>query len=98
MYYYVVRLANESGFGRNFEAMYKRCKEIDPTRIVHYEGDRETKAKTDIIVQVFFGRSNSSILLKKSRLIGINLISYANCPCMGNGPGGLKEYGMRLNN
>ncbi len=31
-------LGNEGGAGRNFDAMYKRAKELDPTRPVHYEG------------------------------------------------------------
>ena len=33
-------LGNESGQGRNFTAMYQAIKEIDSTRLVHYEGDR----------------------------------------------------------
>ncbi|GIN85168.1 beta-galactosidase [Heyndrickxia sporothermodurans] len=83
-------LGNESGFGCNFEAMYKRCKELDATRIVHYEGDRETKA-TDIYSTMY-----SSV----ERIIGFAktenwekphiLCEFAHA--MGNGPGGLKEY------
>ncbi|MFD2446660.1 beta-galactosidase subunit alpha [Bacillus sp. CGMCC 1.16607] len=83
-------LGNESGFGCNFEAMYKRCKELDMTRVVHYEGDRETKA-TDI-----FSTMYSSV----ERIIGFAneqnwekphiLCEFAHA--MGNGPGGLKEY------
>ncbi|MGE8203693.1 beta-galactosidase subunit alpha [Heyndrickxia sp. NPDC080065] len=83
-------LGNESGFGCNFEAMYRRCKELDDTRVVHYEGDRETKA-TDIYSTMY-----SSV----ERIIGFAeaenwekphiLCEFAHA--MGNGPGGLKEY------
>ncbi|MDQ0198694.1 beta-galactosidase subunit alpha [Neobacillus ginsengisoli] len=83
-------LGNESGFGCNFEAMYKWCKELDVTRVVHYEGDRETKA-ADI-----FSTMYSSV----EKIIGFAeeedwekphiLCEFAHA--MGNGPGGLKEY------
>lgn len=83
-------LGNESGFGRNFEAMYKRCKEIDPTRIVHYEGDRETKA-TDIYSTMY---SSVDRILDFAKTDNWNkphiLCEFAHA--MGNGPGGLKEY------
>ncbi|WP_163101086.1 beta-galactosidase subunit alpha [Peribacillus alkalitolerans] len=83
-------LGNESGFGCNFEAMYKRCKELDATRIVHYEGDRETKA-TDIFstmyssVEKIIGFANAENWEKPHILC-----EFAHA--MGNGPGGLKEY------
>lgn len=32
-------LGNEWAFGVNFKAMYNKAKEIDQTRLVHYEGD-----------------------------------------------------------
>lgn len=31
-------LGNEGGSGQNFDAMYKRAKELDPIRPIHYEG------------------------------------------------------------
>lgn len=34
-------LGNEGGNGRNFDAMYARAKELDPTRPVHYEGKND---------------------------------------------------------
>lgn len=34
-------LGNEGGNGRNFNAMYARAKELDPTRPVHYEGKND---------------------------------------------------------
>lgn len=34
-------LGNEAFYGQNHATMYKWIKEADPTRLVHYEGDRE---------------------------------------------------------
>lgn len=34
-------LGNEAFYGQNHASMYKWIKEADPTRLVHYEGDRE---------------------------------------------------------
>ena len=33
-------LGNESGFGCNFRAAAERCRQLDPSRPVHYEEDR----------------------------------------------------------
>ncbi|UOE53722.1 beta-galactosidase subunit alpha [Bacillus sp. CMF12] len=83
-------LGNESGFGSNFKAMYKRCKQLDSTRIVHYEGDRDTEA-ADIFstmyssVEKIIGFANEENWEKPHILC-----EYAHA--MGNGPGGLKEY------
>ncbi|GLI56960.1 beta-galactosidase [Propionigenium maris DSM 9537] len=82
-------LGNESGFGDNFRAMAARCRELDSTRPIHYEEDREAEV-VDIISTMYsstekmdgFGQEENS----KPRLI----CEYAHA--MGNGPGGLKEY------
>ena len=82
-------LGNESGFGDNFRAMAKRCRELDTTRPIHYEEDRKGEV-VDMISTMYssvekmdgFGQSDST----KPRLI----CEYAHA--MGNGPGGLKEY------
>jgi beta-galactosidase len=34
-------LGNEAFYGQNHASMYKWVKEADPTRLVHYEGDRD---------------------------------------------------------
>ncbi|CAI8764626.1 beta-galactosidase subunit alpha [Bacillus pseudomycoides] len=83
-------LGNESGFGCNFIAMANKCRELDQSRIIHYEGDRETK------VADIFSTMYSSV----EKIIGYAeeekwekphiLCEYAHA--MGNGPGGLKEY------
>ncbi len=82
-------MGNESGFGENIRAMVKRCKELDDTRLVHYEEDREAQV-VDIISTMYssvekleeYGKNPTS----KPRII----CEYAHA--MGNGPGGLKEY------
>lgn len=82
-------LGNESGFGDNFRAMAKRCKELDNSRPIHYEEDRDGEI-VDIMSTMYssvekmdaFGKADST----KPRVI----CEYAHA--MGNGPGGLKEY------
>lgn len=83
-------LGNESGAGRNFTAMYNMIKEIDSTRLVHYEGDR-VAAYSDVYTTMY-------TRLKALEEIGKNgegkkphiLCEYGHS--MGNGPGGLTEY------
>ncbi len=83
-------LGNESGQGRNFTAMYQAIKEIDPTRLVHYEGDR-VAAYSDMYTTMY-------TRLKALEEIGQDaegkkphiLCEYGHS--MGNGPGGLTEY------
>ncbi|KJY52468.1 glycoside hydrolase family 2 TIM barrel-domain containing protein [Bifidobacterium kimbladii] len=82
-------LGNESGFGCNFRAAYARCKELDPTRPVHYEEDRYGEV-TDVISTMYSRVSQMNDLgrhpMGKPRI----LCEYAHA--MGNGPGGLEEY------
>jgi evolved beta-galactosidase subunit alpha len=83
-------LGNESGQGRNFTAMYQAIKEIDSTRLVHYEGDRHA-AYSDMYTTMY-------TRLKELEEIGQDsegkkphiLCEYGHA--MGNGPGGLTEY------
>ncbi len=83
-------LGNESSFGNNFVAMYNACKQLDPTRLVHYEGDINAVASD--VYSTMYTR------LEKLKLIGQNedgqkphiMCEYGHA--MGNGPGGLKEY------
>jgi evolved beta-galactosidase subunit alpha len=83
-------LGNESGAGRNFGAMYKAIKEIDATRLVHYEGDR-TASFSDVYTTMYtrlnrleeIGKDYEG---KKPHI----LCEYGHA--MGNGPGGLTEY------
>jgi len=82
-------LGNESGYGINIPAMYARCRELDPTRPVHYEEDRDAEV-VDVVSTMYsripqlndFGEHPHP----KPRII----CEYAHA--MGNGPGGLGEY------
>ncbi|WP_236034400.1 MULTISPECIES: glycoside hydrolase family 2 TIM barrel-domain containing protein [Bifidobacterium] len=81
-------LGNESGYGCNFKAMYRRCKELDP-RPVHYEEDRNADS-VDVISTMYSRVSQMNDFGEhpgpKPRI---------NCEyghSMGNGPGGLSEY------
>jgi len=89
-------LGNESGFGDNFRAMAKRSKELDPTRLVHYEGDFDCEV-VDVNSTMYTwikerltpgGRLMKDIIEKTTK--PHILCEY--CHAMGNGPGGLKEY------
>jgi len=88
-------MGNESGYGCNFEAMAAWCRANDPTRIIHYEEDREGKS-VDVMSTMYSTCEKLSTLcevdlevaedIRKPRII----CEYAHA--MGNGPGGLKEY------
>jgi len=86
-------LGNESAFGHNFRAMANRAKEMDPTRLVHYEGDFEAEV-TDVYSTMYTWlehkeRRTMDQVIEKSKKPHI-LCEYAHA--MGNGPGNLKEY------
>lgn len=88
-------LGNESGFGHNFRKMAAVCKELDPTRLVHYEGDSKAEV-TDVFSTMYTWLENQP----NGRKIMQDIISTTEKPhihceyghAMGNGPGGLKEY------
>ena len=93
-------LGNESGFGVNHEAMARDIRGRDPTRPIHYEGDKQAKA-ADVISQMYtpvdrviaagagkpVTRDGDPITAAQKPFI---LCEYGHA--MGNGPGGLKEY------
>lgn len=83
-------LGNESGFGENFEAMAAWCRASDPTRLIHYEEDREAKV-CDVVSTMY---SSVEKMIGFGQLEGMGkphiLCEYGHA--MGNGPGGLKEY------
>ena len=84
-------MGNESSFGCNFRSAAEEIRQLDKTRLVHYEEDREAEV-TDVYSTMY------------TRLKGLKEIaeseSKGNKPhvmceyghAMGNGPGGLKEY------
>lgn len=88
-------LGNESGFGHNFRKMAETCKELDPSRLVHYEGDRETEV-TDVHSTMYTWLEAPPGKRKTMQdIIDSSEKPHVHCEyghAMGNGPGGLKEY------
>ncbi|MGE5704177.1 MAG: beta-galactosidase subunit alpha [Clostridia bacterium] len=83
-------MGNESGYGCNFEAMAAWCKEADPTRLVHYEEDREGKF-CDIYSTMYSSQEKMAEFGAMEHLDRPHILcEYGHA--MGNGPGGLKEY------
>ncbi|MGM0123188.1 evolved beta-galactosidase subunit alpha [Enterococcus sp. AZ194] len=93
-------LGNESGFGRNHQAMADWVRSYDQTRLVHYEGESrnifENQLELENHASDMFSTMYTSV--EKMRVEGTKtelpqphiLCEYAHA--MGNGPGGLKEY------
>ncbi len=83
-------LGNESDVGCNLFKAYNICKELDDTRFVHYEGDRNS-----LISDV---ESTMYTRIDKLEELGKNTHGkkpHIHCEyghAMGNGPGGLLEY------
>ncbi|MDO4242378.1 MAG: glycoside hydrolase family 2 TIM barrel-domain containing protein [Actinomyces sp.] len=82
-------LGNESGFGDNFRAAYARAKELDPTRPVHYEEDRDAQV-VDVVSTMYSRVSQMNDFGEHPHPKPRILCEYAHA--MGNGPGGLSEY------
>lgn len=87
---------NEAFFGQNFWSMRKYAKEVDPTRLVHYEGDAH--AETTDMYSYMYPSPATLVKLSKSEGVSENgafdkpmiLCEYAHA--MGNGPGLLEDY------
>lgn len=88
-------LGNESGFGHNFRKMAEVCKELDPSRLVHYEGDPKTEV-TDVYSTMYTWLENPpGERITMQDVIENSEKPHVHCEyghAMGNGPGGLKEY------
>ncbi|NDV68794.1 glycoside hydrolase family 2 TIM barrel-domain containing protein [Dysgonomonas sp. 25] len=80
-------LGNEGGGGSNFEHMYKRAKELDPTRPVHYEGYNEV---ADIDSHMYPSIDNMARFDQQNSDKPYFLCEYAHA--MGNAIGNLPEY------
>ncbi|OPZ30376.1 MAG: Evolved beta-galactosidase subunit alpha [Lentisphaerae bacterium ADurb.BinA184] len=92
-------LGNESGFGGNHVAMARAARDLDPTRLIHYEGEtgwgRPADCQQPWTVDVFSRMYTNVADLAKfgqdtSSGMAFILCEYAHA--MGNGPGNLKEY------
>ncbi|WYZ35560.1 hypothetical protein EsH8_X_000207 [Colletotrichum jinshuiense] len=82
-------LGNECFYGKNLDTMAKWIKQRDPSRIIHYEPDREAKS-VDIYSQMYSTPESIITFLSNHTDKPFILCEYAHA--MGNGPGGLKEY------
>ncbi|KAK7223389.1 hypothetical protein V2G26_011392 [Clonostachys chloroleuca] len=82
-------LGNEAFYGQNLAAMYHWIKKRDPTRLVHYEADREA-VTADFYSSMYntLDELRDHAASKTDR--PLILCEYAHA--MGNGPGGLKDY------
>lgn len=87
-------LGNESAFGCNFRKMTDVAHEMDPTRLVHYEGDFDVES-ADVYSTMYTWIENPQKpylmkdIIEKSKKPHIHC-EY--CHAMGNGPGNLKDY------
>lgn len=87
-------LGNESAFGCNFRKMTDVAHEMDPTRLVHYEGDFDVES-ADIYSTMYTWIENPKKpylmkdIIEKSKKPHVHC-EY--CHAMGNGPGNLKDY------
>lgn len=84
-------LGNESDFGCNFISMAEEIRSLDPTRLIHYEGDME--AETADVYSTMYTRlkplEEIAATAKKKNKPHV-MCEYGHA--MGNGPGGLKAY------
>ncbi|WP_455799793.1 glycoside hydrolase family 2 TIM barrel-domain containing protein [Clostridium butyricum] len=90
-------VGNESGFGCNFEKGLMRARELDNTRLLHYEGafyaDKNRKndfSNIDVISRMYPSIDEIKEYFNNGIDKPLILCEYAHA--MGNGPGGLKDY------
>lgn len=82
-------LGNEAFYGCNMATMYHWVKERDPTRLVHYEGDREG-ITTDVYSVIYEGLGD--LVKRATDKPDRSWLHVEFAHAMGNSPGGVKEY------
>ncbi|KAK7420339.1 hypothetical protein QQX98_002762 [Neonectria punicea] len=82
-------LGNEAFYGRNHASMYRWIKNRDPSRLVHYEGDREG-VTTDVYSAMYYSIDDLKKHVSEKTDRPLILCEYGHA--MGNGPGGLEDY------
>lgn len=80
-------MGNECGGGKNFDAMYKAAKEMDPSRMIHYEAKNNL---ADMDSHMYPSVENMIAFDKEDRKKPYFLCEYAHA--MGNAIGNLPEY------
>ncbi|SCX14011.1 beta-galactosidase [Lachnospiraceae bacterium YSD2013] len=88
-------LGNESGYGTNMKAAGELVKELDSTRLLHYESihhlDDTSNAILDVYSQMYTSPADMQKFLEnKEETRPFMLCEY--CHAMGNGPGDLEDY------
>ncbi len=88
-------LGNESGYGTNHQEMAKLVRKLDPSRLIHYEGD--ANAISVDTYSFMYPTLEAMEIWRKDHTKSngefekpLILCEYAHA--MGNGPGNLKEY------
>jgi len=87
-------MGNETGWGDNFDAMYKAIKAIDPTRPIHYESKTPAYANVlsryDIISTMYPALDNIVWLMVQDTTRPVIICEYAHS--MGNSLGNFRKY------
>jgi beta-galactosidase len=95
-------LGNECGTGDNLKAMAENAREIDSSRLIHYEGDRDSSyvdmysrmyAPVDEVKKIGERTeepTSDPVVDDHRRSLPFVLCEYIHA--MGNGPGGMSEY------
>jgi beta-galactosidase len=87
-------MGNETGWGANFDAMYKAMKAIDPTRPIHYESKNPAYANVlsryDIISTMYPSTEEILRLMDLDPTRPVIICEYAHS--MGNSLGNFKKY------
>ncbi|MFF8369659.1 glycoside hydrolase family 2 TIM barrel-domain containing protein [Streptomyces lydicus] len=95
-------LGNECGTGRGLSAMASWIRERDPSRPLHYEGDRSC-ADTEVYSRMYADHAEVERIGRRAeepladpeldaRRRGLPFVLCEYAHAMGNGPGGLHEY------
>lgn len=87
-------MGNETGWGANFDAMYKAIKAVDPTRPIHYESKTPAYANVlsryDIISTMYPTLDDIVSLMNQDPKRPVIICEYAHT--MGNSLGNFREY------
>lgn len=84
-------MGNESAFGCNFRRAAEEIRKLDPSRMIHYEGDYEAEV-TDVYSTMYTRVKRLEEIAESKSKGGKPHILCEYGHAMGNGPGGLKAY------
>ena len=84
-------LGNESSVGENFTAAAQAIRELDDSRLIHYEGDANADI-TDVYSTMYTRLDGLERIGQSNDCHGKPHILCEYCHAMGNGPGNLGEY------